>query len=202
MRAIAKRVKTSEASEDELALINPRVCIASITPCEHNSFTRASLSFPLSPSSTRAYLSPTFARISRSPMRVSQSLARCSLLEPCSSLVFPRSSSLRSQVSAIQYQTHKVEEKIKETTVAKNDYQSLETRRGLLQRWRVKLDELDQGTKVIQSRETDLVDEQQVSGGGGSKRERGRAASRTRRSEEKLAQSDRRTSDRLNTTGS
>ena len=61
--------------------------------------------------------------------------------------------SLRKEVARIQFEIRVIEQKLELTKRQKNDYKNKEIRRGLLQRWRVQLDEHENALKVLLNRE-------------------------------------------------
>eukprot|EP00518_Triparma_eleuthera_P016266 CAMPEP_0197562540 /NCGR_PEP_ID=MMETSP1320-20131121/27106_1 /TAXON_ID=91990 /ORGANISM="Bolidomonas sp., Strain RCC2347" /LENGTH=724 /DNA_ID=CAMNT_0043124283 /DNA_START=182 /DNA_END=2353 /DNA_ORIENTATION=- len=60
---------------------------------------------------------------------------------------------LRKEVARIQYGIRTIEQKLELTKRQRNDYKNKEIRRGLLQRWRVQMDEHESALKVLLSRE-------------------------------------------------
>ncbi|GMH91714.1 hypothetical protein TL16_g12133 [Triparma laevis f. inornata] len=65
---------------------------------------------------------------------------------------------LRKEISRIQYEIRKAEHKMAQNKRQKNDYNNVEIRRGLLQRWRVQMDEYESALKTLLARERDRED--------------------------------------------
>ena len=65
----------------------------------------------------------------------------------------------RRQVSEVQFRIRGAEEKMGAARAAKNSYKNLETRRGMLQRWRLKLDEYEVSIRGVAGRQKDLEEE-------------------------------------------
>ena len=63
---------------------------------------------------------------------------------------------LRKHIAKCSFEVRKTEEQLNAAKKIKSDYKNVEIRRGLLQRWRVKLDDLEASQKNLQGREAVL----------------------------------------------
>ncbi|GMH77998.1 hypothetical protein TrST_g10603 [Triparma strigata] len=69
---------------------------------------------------------------------------------------------LRKEIAKIQYESRKAEHKMAQSKRQKDDYNNVEIRRGLLQRWRVQMDEFESALKTLLARERDREDRAEV----------------------------------------